>query len=45
MQYLHKIRIAGLKESTIQSAWRKCGLIPFDPDVVLSQINELEAEP
>jgi len=26
MQYLYKTRIAGLKKSTIRSAWRKCGL-------------------
>ena len=35
----------GLKESTIRSAWRKCSLVLFNPDIVLNQINELEAEP
>jgi hypothetical protein len=42
---LHKIRMKGLKAPSIRSAWRKCGLIPLCPSVVLSKIKELEAEP
>jgi hypothetical protein len=45
MKHFHKIRMKGLKEHTIKSAWRKCGLVPFNPNVVLSKITELEVEP
>jgi hypothetical protein len=45
MKHFHEIREKGLKESIIKLAWRKCGLIPYNPDVVLSKIKELEVEP
>jgi hypothetical protein len=45
MKHLHKIRTKGFKESTIISAWRKCGLVPFNPEIVLSQIKELKVKP
>jgi hypothetical protein len=45
MKHFHEIRMKGLKENTIISAWRKCGLVPYNPDLGLSKIKELEVEP
>jgi hypothetical protein len=45
MKHFHEIRIRGLKAPTTKPAWRKCGLLPFCPEVVLSKITELEVEP
>ena len=44
MSKIHKIHIKGIKPATIQSAWRKVGLIPFNPDLVFSKIKELEPQ-
>ena len=40
MSKIHEIRTKGIKPATIQSAWRKVGLIPFNPDLILLKIKE-----
>lgn len=40
---LRSIRNQTLKESTITSAFQACGLIPCNPDVVLSKLQETES--
>ncbi|WAO97211.1 Hypothetical protein NCS54_01492600 [Fusarium falciforme] len=35
---LYEMRNRTFKKSTIVSAWRKCGIYPFDPSVVLDQM-------
>ena len=39
LQALHKVRLDTFKRSTVLSAWAKSGLIPFNPAVVLNQIQ------
>lgn len=41
---LPEIRQKGIKKETVISAWRKAGLIPYHPEVVLQGITELEPE-
>lgn len=41
---LPEIRQKGIKKATIISAWKKAGLVPFDPQKVLDGITELEPE-
>ncbi|KAJ3453677.1 hypothetical protein MRS44_017924 [Fusarium solani] len=36
--YFQEMRNRTFKKSTIVSAWRKCGIYPFDPSVVLDQM-------
>ena len=38
LQALHQVRLDTFKRTTILSAWRKSGLIPFDPLIVINQI-------
>jgi len=43
--FLHafqSIRNKTFKKSTIMSAWRAAGLVPYDPKVVLSKMREME---
>ena len=40
-----KFRSLAFKPSTIQSAWRKTGLIPFNPGIVLDKVRELLPPP
>ncbi|KAL8325265.1 hypothetical protein RB597_008501 [Gaeumannomyces tritici] len=37
---LHDMRRRAFKVSTIKSAWLKCGLQPFDPEVVLDNLED-----
>jgi len=39
LQALHKVRLDTFKRSTVLSAWAKSGLIPFNPAIVLNQIQ------
>jgi len=39
LQALHKVRLDTFKRSIVLSAWAKLGLIPFNPAIVLSQIQ------
>ena len=39
LQALHRVRLDTFKRTTILSAWRKSGLIPFDPLIVINQIR------
>jgi hypothetical protein len=36
---IHNVRLNVMKSTTIQSAWAKTGLIPYNPDIVLSKIQ------
>jgi hypothetical protein len=38
----HIVRENSTTKEVIQSAWKKSGLLPYDPDVVLSQIPPKE---
>jgi hypothetical protein len=38
LSYIQEIRIQAMKESTVKSAFRKTGIWPFSPQVVLQQI-------
>lgn len=43
---LQSIRLQTLKQSTILSAWRQTGLIPWNPDVVVDQVRaQVAAQP
>ncbi|KAL8330733.1 hypothetical protein RB593_001619 [Gaeumannomyces tritici] len=37
---LHNMRRRAFKVSTIKSAWLKCGLLPFNPEVVLDNLED-----
>ncbi|KAL8366626.1 hypothetical protein RB595_010475 [Gaeumannomyces hyphopodioides] len=37
---LHNMRQRAFKVSTIKSAWSKCGLLPFNPEVVLDNLED-----
>ena len=41
LQALHQVRLDTFKRTIILSAWKKSGLIPFDPLVVINQIRPL----
>ncbi|OCK86564.1 uncharacterized protein K441DRAFT_672208 [Cenococcum geophilum 1.58] len=40
---LHLIRIATFKSSSILSGWAKTGLIPYNPEVVLTRLRRQTA--
>lgn len=40
LQALHKVRLKTFKRQTILSAWRKTGLIPFNPQIVLDAVQK-----
>ena len=40
LYHLKSIRDATFKASSIRSAWKKAGLIPYNPEVVLSKLRE-----
>lgn len=42
---LHDIRLHTFKANTIKTAWRKAGLVPHDPNVVLAQLPPPEPAP
>jgi hypothetical protein len=42
---LNQIRIQTSKSSTIKSAWKHAGIVPFNHDVILRQIPRLEDPP
>lgn len=45
IKHFYKIQMKGLKEHIIKLAQCKCSLVPFNPNVVLSKITELEVKP
>jgi hypothetical protein len=48
VEFLHalpNIRDKAFTESTIKSAFRKSGLVPYNPNVVLDSLPDLEPEP
>ncbi|KJZ70343.1 hypothetical protein HIM_10272 [Hirsutella minnesotensis 3608] len=40
LYHLQEIRNRTFKKATILSAWEKCGLFPFDPNVVLDKLQD-----
>ena len=38
------MRTRTFKQPTILSAWRKAGLYPFNPDIILSKMKNFEGE-
>jgi hypothetical protein len=42
---LHGIRMATFKQSSILSGWEKAGLIPYNPELVLSKLRTQNAAP
>lgn len=40
LYHLQEIRTRSFKKHTILSAWEKCGLVPFNPAVVLDQLQD-----
>jgi hypothetical protein len=42
MQWILKSRVQANSESNIQSAWAGAGLVPFDPNKILSQLKEVK---
>jgi len=41
----NEFRTKAFKESTIRSAWRHTGLIPFDPKIVLAKVLNVRIDP
>jgi hypothetical protein len=44
MKKLYKIRVNGIKRYTIITSWGKVELIPYNPEIVLSKIKELDSK-
>ncbi|XP_044714690.1 DDE superfamily endonuclease domain-containing protein [Hirsutella rhossiliensis] len=40
LYHLQEVRTRTFKKHTILSSWQKCGLFPFNPEIVLSQLQD-----
>ncbi|XP_044714544.1 uncharacterized protein HRG_11898 [Hirsutella rhossiliensis] len=40
LYHLQEVRTRTFKKHTILSSWQKCGLFPFSPEIVLSQLQD-----